>query len=203
MQVDRSMRRDLFFLSEAGVRSSLLAKKSVHRTMSVDADDISFDFRIYSCSYNHTANIWNVLLPILTFFILVLPNLIVMATTIPTLKYLYTASKTARRVQGSIPWQGALTVAATATVYCISYLSLSIFYIGEYFVQTRFLKINFFRTAHFLTAISVMSNFYIYALTIKSFRRYILSRILALNHFNIISNSAKGRPTTGTCLLID
>ena len=166
----------------------------------VDAHDISFDFRVYVCSYKFTANIWKALSPILALFALVLPNSILIATTIPTLKYLYTASKSARRVQGSIPWQGAITVILTAIVYCISYLPISIYFIGSSLVETRFFEVYLYRFASFFTAISIMSNIYIYALTIKSFRRFLLSRILALNGFSIITNSAERGSTTGNCL---
>ena len=61
-------------------------------------DDVSFDFRVYECTYSCKANIWKTLMPIFTFFVLIMPNSILIATTIPTLKYLYKASKSARRV---------------------------------------------------------------------------------------------------------
>ena len=160
----------------------------------VDADDASFDFRVYECAYSYTANIWKTLMPILAFFALVLPNSILIATTIPTLKYLYKASKSARRVQGSIPWQGAVTVSLTAIVYCISYLPFSVYFVGKHFVQTRFFEVHFYRVADHLASMSIMSNFYIYALTIKSFRRFLLSRVLA---FNTTITSNEGGPTTG------
>ena len=160
-------------------------------------DNISFDFRIYTCAYNYSSSIWKIFAPILAFISLVLPNSILIATTIPTLRYLYTATKSARRVQGSIPWQGAVTVSLTATVYCISFLPASIYYAGTVFVRNRFFQVHFFRVAHFLASISFMSNIYIYALTIKSFRRFVFSRIFALNRFNVISNSAERGHASG------
>ena len=163
----------------------------------VDSDDVSFDFRVYVCRYKSSANIWKVLLPIVAFIVFVLPNTILIATTIPTLKYFYTASKSARRVQGSIPWQGAVTVSLTAIVYCISFLPLSIYFVGEIFVEASFLEVHFYRFAESVSAISIMSNFYIYALTIKSFRRFVFSKILALDRFNVNSNSAEGGSRTG------
>ena len=177
--------------------SALLATSKV-----IVDDEIAFDFRVYVCTYNPNASIWNTMQPILAFIVLVLPNTILIATTIPTLKYLYTASKSARRVQGSIPWQGAVTVSLTAIVYCISYLPFSVYYIGANFVEARFFEVHLFRFANFFCAINIMSNIYIYALTIKSFRRFLLSRILALNGFSIITNSAERGSTTGNLLYI-
>ena len=168
----------------------------------IDADDTSFDFRVYECAYSYTANIWKTLMPILAFFALVLPNSILIATTIPTLKYLYTATKSARRVQGSIPWQGAVTVSLTAIVYCISFLPLSIYYIGAPFVKTRFFEVHFYRVTDFLISIGIMSNIYIYVLTIKSFRRFLLSRILAFDLANTMTRSHDGGPTSGKTLFL-
>ena len=164
-------------------------------------DASSFEYRHYACSYTYTAKIWKSLVPILAFIVLILPNSILIATTIPTLKYLYEASKSSRRVQGSIPWQGAVTVTLTAAVHCISYLPISIYYVGTIFIETTFFEVHFYRVADFLTEISIMSNIYIYTLTIKSFRRFVYSRILALN-FSTISRSTEGGPTTGTSLIL-
>ena len=179
---------------------SMIPAVLITTTKLVVNDDVSFDFRIYACTYSYKSNIWRNLMPILALIVLVLPNTILIATTIPTLKYLYTASKSARRVQGSIPWQGAVTVSLTAIVYCISFLPLSIYYIGASFVETNFFAVHLCRFAHFFSAINIMSNIYIYALTIKSFRRFLLSRILALDGFSIITNSAERGSTTGDCL---
>ena len=164
-------------------------------------DDTLFDYRDYTCRYSYTANVWKALVPVLAFIALILPNSILIATTIPTLKYLYAATKSARRVQGSIPWQGAVTVTLTATVHCISYLPISMYYIGTIFIKTRYFGVHFYRVADFLTVISTMSNIYIYTLTIKSFRRFVFSRILALN-FSTISRSNEGGPRTGTSLML-
>ena len=177
---------------------ALIPSMIVTTTMLIVDDDISFDFRIYTCAYNYTADIWKTLLPILAVIALFLPISILIATTIPTLKYLYTASKSARRVQGSIPWQGAVTVTLTATVHCISFLPSLIYYAGAAFVKARFFEVHFFRFAQFLGPMSIMSNIYIYTLTIKSFRRFLFSRILALNRFSMISHSVeRGHTNSG------
>ena len=181
---------------------ALIPSVIVTATKLIVDDDISFDFRAYTCAYIHTADIWKTLVPIFTVIALFLPNLILIATTIPTLKHLYTASKSARRVKGSIPWQGAVTVSLTATIYCISYLPSSIYYAGAVFIKSRFFHVHIFRAANFLAAISIMSNIYIYTLTVRSFRRFVFSRILALDRFNVISNSAERGHTSGKSLIV-
>ena len=173
---------------------SLIPAAVVTTTKLIVNDDVSFDFRVYECTYSYKASVWKTLIPILALIVLVLPNSIIIATTIPTLKYLYTVSKSARRVQGSIPWQGAVTVSLTAIVYCTSFLPLSVYFAGRNFVQTDFFEAHFYRVADFMPSISIMSNIYIYAFSIKSFRRFLLSRILA---FNTMTRSNEGGPTSG------
>ena len=136
--------------------------------------DIQFSYIEYMCGYEYTD-----IFPISVMSAQSILFCVLFGTSIPTLKYLFDASKSARRVRGSIPWQGAMTVALTTVVYCISNLPFFASMIG-WTVQgdiTTGAFLQFFRLAAFLTAINVMANFYIYALTIRSFRRFLLSWI--------------------------
>ena len=90
--------------------------------------------------------------PIISIVFLIVPNMVIIGTTIPTLKYLTSAMRSARRTRSSIPRQGTLTVSLT-------------------FLAT------FYRGASFFLITNIMSNFYIYTLTIKSFRSFLLSKI--------------------------
>ena len=148
----------------------------------LDRTDVSFDFRVYNCTYSFTAGIWKRMLgPIMTTLTLFLPNMAIVATTIPTLKYLAGARMSAKRVQGCVPWQGALTVAVTALVYCISTLPTFICFIGRFFTNgdiASLFHFHLYRIAYFTSMINIMSNFYIYALTMRTFRRFLLLKIL-------------------------
>ena len=149
----------------------------------VRGDDVQFDFRIYSCDYGFNAEVWEIIVPIWSLTFQILPCCITFGTTIPTLKYLVDASKSARRVQGSIPWQGAMTVTLTAVVYCISNVPLFVYCIGYNFIERKpssLFHVQFYRVAAFVGSINVMANFYIYALTIRSFRRFLNSEIQRL-----------------------
>ena len=98
-------------------------------------DDVKFDYRIYDCDYGFNAEASKTVVPIISIAYQFLPSCIIISTTIPTLKYLFDASKSARRVQGSIPWQGAMTVALTAIVYCISNLPLAVYFISKSYIK--------------------------------------------------------------------
>ena len=120
--------------------------------------------------------------PDLRAIFLFVPNLVTILTTIPTLKYLSAARKSARQVKGTVPWQGALTVALTAAVYCLSTLPISVFYAGRGMFDdpTGLFRFKLFRFSFFVAMINIMSNFYIYALTIKSFRESLIKTVSSI-----------------------
>ena len=105
--------------------------------------DVGFDYRGYECGYVFTLPAWRTIMsriyPIIFQFI---PFCIIIGTAIPTLKYLFHARKSARRVQGSIPWQGAMTVVLTAGLYCLSNLPLFVYFVGMNFIE-KFPKAHF------------------------------------------------------------
>ena len=150
--------------------------------LALGKDDVHFDFTIYLCDATFKAAAWKTLRPIVSIFLILVPNFIIVATTISTLKYLATARKSARRVQGSVPWQGTLTVALTAVVYCISTLPLLFYHFGIGFVkddQREGALSHVHRLVRSACLVNIMSNFYIYTLTIKSFRRFLFSKIFS------------------------
>ena len=150
--------------------------------IALEEDDVYFDYRPYNCGYQFKSESWETLLPILTATFSLAPNIIIISTTIPTLKYLAEARKAARRAQGSIPWQGALTVSLTAFVFIVSNLPYAGNIVAEKFMESKdplalkWFYIDLFRFTTSLLYANTISNFYIYLLTMKSFRRYILSK---------------------------
>jgi hypothetical protein len=151
----------------------------------VDRHDVSFDYRVYNCEYGYTNEIWETTLKhpmaILGFVTYIVPNIIIIGTTIPTLRYLVNAKNAAKRVRGSVPWQGAMTVILTSVVYCIATIPYSIYATASHFVKedpTGLFHIRLFKVSYFMTMLNIMSNFYIYTMTIRSFRRFFFSRFL-------------------------
>ena len=162
--------------------------------LALSKDNIAFDFKTYTCVYLFQTKIWLKLVPVLSILTMIVPNIIIVVTTILTLKV---AWKSAARVQKSAPWQGALTVALTAAVYCISTLPLSVYHIGEQFVEDRTgpYHVRFLQIAFFLCMINTMANFYIYILTIRSFRRFIFS-VIVPKVFYSFTTSSGNMPTS-------
>ena len=101
-------------------------------------------------------------------------NLIVIMSTILTLQYLSRARVVACRSGGSLRWQGILTVLFTGTLYCVSYLPFTVYNMMEPFVEENPPNksfIQFRRISDYLTLVNIMSNFFVYSLTVPSFRR--------------------------------
>ena len=160
------------------VCSITLIPTAILPILSMVAQDVEFDYRIYVCDYVLNDVKWEKHIRfvklIFTAAIFFPPNVIIVATTIPTLMYLSDARKSARGVQGRIPWQGTVTVVLTAAVYCCSTLPTFIYHI----ISSS--NAQAFRLATFSLSINIMSNFYIYALTISGFRKLILSKMATL-----------------------
>ena len=66
--------------------------------LALDRTYVHFDYRIYVCDYRFTRDIWRTLLHIMSIFYGLISNIIIITTTIPTLKYLLAARKFAQRV---------------------------------------------------------------------------------------------------------
>ena len=152
-------------------------------------EDISFDFRTYSCECGWNALQWLKVKSVLFVVIAVIPNAVVILTTIPTLRYLVAARTSAKRSRVSVPWQGALTVFLTAVVYCLSTLPGTVYLIVAPFVvkdtdSTDLYRFHLlYRYGMFVAMMNITSNFFIYTLTITSFRRYLYTKIAEITAF--------------------
>ena len=89
-----------------------------------------------------------------------------------------------------------MTTVLTATVYCISVLPYFAYLVGENFraaddKTSSFFHVSFHRTAESFLYLNTISNFYIYILSVHSFRDFVCSRIqLAYQTFTNIRTAA-------------
>ena len=151
--------------------------------------DIRFDYTSYEVDYvrqeNSTVWKWAGLGVGLMYGI---PIIIVTLSCLLTLKFLFKARRVSRRGGGVLRWQGIFAVLLTGTVYCISSLPYTVFKMRLPFVppfdpetdrdsDLKYFHIQLKRNSEYLTLLNVMSNFYIYCLTVRGFRGYIWSTI--------------------------
>jgi hypothetical protein len=166
----------------------------------VDCDDITFSYRGYLCVYGFSSDIWHSLRPLFAALNGIIPTSLVVATTI---YLLILAKQVARRGRESLKWQGIMTTLLTATVYCISTLPYAAYSLGKSFIGADYRKKNFFFIYHYRIALSfvslnTLSNFYIYCLTVSSFRAFVWSKMQPMYRFlsNITTSNYHGENQT-------
>ena len=144
----------------------------------VDWADVSFSYVLYNCVYGYSSEIWKYLHNLLNLFGF-LPICLVVATSV---YLLVIAKQVAERERESLKWQGIITTVLTAAVYCISVLPLvvigsraSIVGYDGFFDNSKDRTI--FRIANSFIYLNTISNFYIYCLTVTSFRSFVWSRL--------------------------
>ena len=81
-----------------------------------------------------------------------------------------------------------MTTALVAVVYCISVLPYGVYLIGESLLdkddkRNKIFFTTYYKIAQSLTWLNTISNFYIYSLTIQSFRKFIWSKLKSPNQF--------------------
>ena len=139
----------------------------------------------------------------------VVPTLVVTLTTVIILHHLHTSRKMSRRSGGSLRWQGMATVTATAGVFVLAILpnsALHLFFFAEVFSSVdRGSNVLLSRCTYFVTFLNIMSNFYIYSLTVPSFRTFLMVKaaLMARKFRNVFSenvvydrNENQGKLTT-------
>ena len=146
--------------------------------LAVDMDGAYFSYVIYSCRYDSPSQIWKyMLLPLNLLLYYILPTFLIVATSV---HLLVIAKQVASRIREGLKWQGIITTALTATVFCLSVLPWYVI-----FGMTKSSLSNcdlvtiqkFARIAQSLLYLNTMCNFYIYCLTVTSFRNFVLSRL--------------------------
>ena len=141
----------------------------------LDGEDIYFSYRHYLCELTFKSDTWYWLKPLLTVAVVFIPNCRVIATTV---YLLIIAKQVARRGRESLKWQGIMTTVSIAAIYCISVLPYAVYNIGESSVDDdSFFHTSFYRVANSFPYFNTISNFYIYSLSVHSFRDFIRSRI--------------------------
>ena len=143
--------------------------------LAVDKRDVKFDYRLYSCTYQFEDEIWHVIQPTITTIFYLIPNLLLVVVTV---LILVIARRVARESRRGLKWQGVTTVVLSATVYSISFLPNTVFHSVVNFVEKQeIFTTTFYRVAAAVLTINVSSNFFIYCLTVSSFREFLLDRV--------------------------
>ena len=156
----------------------ILASTMIIAVYVVEKDDVLFDYRTYDCRIGFSAAIWKWLKPALVGLVALIPNILVIVTT---LYLLLIAKNIAQRGGDNLRWQGIVSTILVAVVYCISILPYIIYtfvgYSGAGFANNphSFFRTHYNRMVKSFIFINTISNFYIYTMTVTSFRQFLWS----------------------------
>lgn len=151
-----------------------------------DRNDISFDFRSYVCDYQMSTKAWKWLSLLLSILFIFLPTGVVVTNTV---LLLMEAKQIAQRGREPLKMQGIMATVLTAIVYCISVIPYAVYRIGERYVNPtndpqHFFQRHYFKIAQSFVLLNTISNFYIYCMTLSSFREFLWSKLKLLTCHN-------------------
>ena len=131
-----------------------------------------FDYTMYMCMYDflspyrrspifYATLVYTGVVQILMYIIIPLASVLLVIE----------ARKAAGRLGEQVRWQGVLTVTMCTAIYFISTLpAIVVAGISSVSISTR-------RTMHFVTNLNIVTNFFVYCLTVVTFRGFLKTRV--------------------------
>ena len=151
----------------------LLSLYSPAMGLLVDKDDVYYDRGMGTCLLAFSSNTWDWLLPISVVFLSLIPTLLTVLTSVLLVRHLLYARKVAKRTQSSVPWQGIVTVVLSVTVYCLSYLPVSVYFAVKSQSDVEESLQLWFRVGDTLKYFNAAGSFFIYNFAVVSFRIFV------------------------------
>ena len=149
-------------------------------TSIVEKSGVIFNYRTYACDWNYSQYaVWKWLTLVLSALFMFIPNILVVITTAGLLVL---ARRITRKGKSSMKWQGVMTTILTASVYVISILPHAVynFTAAKVDPQNESFHKGFYRVGVSCLYLNTVSNFYIYCLTVPSFRQFLWMRVRIL-----------------------
>ena len=115
------------------------------------------------------------MLPVIAILSSLAPTITIIVSTVLILKK---AKRAVNEAHKSLRWQGIMTVVLTATVYSVSYLPITVYFMAESLAETypsapgTFFT-EFYKVAGSVAYCNVLANFFVYSLTVDSFKSFL------------------------------
>ena len=146
-----------------------------------DKNGVYFSFLVYNCDYSCSELVWTSFEYAAFCITIGVIGIIASATTIvSSVMLLILARRITERDPGGLQWPGIMVVLLTATFYCLTVLPCAVYYMCDKFVSEQTsgaFHVYFYRYVCYVVLLNTVSNFYIYILTLSSFREFLKSRI--------------------------
>ena len=140
-----------------------------------DHDAAYFTYKGYQCAFDFSdSKIFDQLKPVIVVLIAFIPTVVIICTTLIILMVIGSQPEGRFRELRNRNRQGAFTTVLTAIIYCCSFLPTGLHSLpNRKFIENA----SFYRVASSLLALNTISNFYIYSLTVPSFREFIIAKL--------------------------
>ena len=140
------------------------------------ADTLYFGYLWFGCSYDRDSpeapNWLGSYYLICHGLVTIVPFLILLTTSV---LILVTAKKNAARHQGKVRREGVLTVLLTVAVFLVSLLP---YFVTSVLKSVGVMDKTVYRGTYFLSFLNTMANFFIYLLSVSSFREFLKAKLL-------------------------
>ena len=113
--------------------------------------------------------------------------------TITSVLILIVARRSATRHGERLRWMGVATVILTVGLYQLSQLPMTVVIISHYVLGVEPSSTTF-RASMQVTHLNIMANFFVYALTVRSFRTFLKLKMTFLLSFLRMSRRPRGAP---------
>ena len=157
-------------------------------------DTIHFSYIDYTCDYDYfspsvpTWYIWYFLISLVVVGFLSCTTLLVTSVLL-----LIVASRAASRHGETLRWEGVITVLLTVGVFFISYLPNDVRIVTDFWGIIKYSNTSIRVMIH-LTNLNIVANFFVYALTVRSFRHFLKNKISQLLFLIRLSTQGGGQP---------
>ena len=146
---------------------------------------VYFDIRNGVCELKRKSELWLIIEPLLATIYFVAPFIVVIVSTILLVQQLIISRRLSRRIGSRQTWRGILVVCITATIFIVAtlpyYVYLSV--AADYEDMAGFFHNDFFRIAEACYSLNLACNFYIYSLTVPSFRKFVIRAVQSFLSF--------------------
>ena len=152
---------------------------------------------VYTCDFDIMKSTWVLIKPLTVLFSAVftfVPNAVVIVSTALLIKEAISISRRSH-VRTSLKWQGISTTVLVVLVYCISVFPNALYRALESsvpFHQESVFHHGFRRFTKSALCLNTISNFYIYSLTVSSFREFLLRKLKISQQNGTIRTSKTG-----------
>ena len=155
------------------------------------------------CKIKLTFERWTVLVPLLAFIYTLAPSIVMIVSTILLVQHLIISRRLSRRIRSRQTWQGILVVVITATTSIVATLPRYIYRAleADYEDVTGVFHNEFLRIAESCFSLNLACNFYIYSLTVPSFRKFVTGAVQSFPSFWQKSHARVRLSSTGYSIL--